>query len=84
MAAIQATPDVLVRVPDNVQVRVVSDAPAARGLRRASRSLAPGTKDLIDALSSAEYTLAAEVELAPTAPRTRASAAPGRMQLPSR
>src|ERR1044071_6888220 len=72
MAEIEAGPGVLVRTPDDVEVRIVQDGPTRRGIRQAATSTAPATGDLKSALSSAGFELTSEVQIAPTRPGTRA------------
>jgi hypothetical protein len=72
MAELDVGGGVLVRTPDDVEVRVVQGNVARRGIRRGSSSAIPGTDALKSALSSSAFTIAAEVEIAPTRPGARA------------
>jgi CHAT domain len=72
MAELDVGGGVLVRTPDDVEVRVVQGNLASRGVRRGSSSAIPGTDALKSALSSSAFTIAAEVEIAPTRPGGRA------------
>ncbi|RQH14815.1 CHAT domain-containing protein [Bradyrhizobium sp. RP6] len=72
MAVIEVASGIVVQSPDDVEVRVVGDGAARRGLRRASTSQMRGTDHLKRALSASDFTIAAEVEMAPTRPGMRA------------
>jgi hypothetical protein len=72
MVEVEAAPNVVVRAPDDVEVHVVSDGPARRGVRRGAQSTAPATSALKESLQSAEFSIVAEVQLVPTRPGTRA------------
>lgn len=72
MAAIEVASGIVVQSPDDVEVRVVQDVASRRGLRRANTSQTRGTDHLKRALSASDFTIAAEVEMAPTRPGTRA------------
>jgi hypothetical protein len=72
MAEFDAGAGVLVRTPDDVEVRVVQDGPVRRGARRGTASAIPATDALKSALSLSDFTIAAEVEIVPTRPGTRA------------
>lgn len=72
MAAIEIANGIVVQSPDDVEVRLVQANASRRGLRRASASQMRGADDLKRALSASDFTIAAEVEMAPTRPGTRA------------
>lgn len=72
MAEVEVADGVVVRVPDDVEVRAVQDGPQRRGIRRAMPSAVGGTDDLTRALSSADFIIAANIEMAPTRRGTRA------------
>ncbi|MES2196372.1 MAG: CHAT domain-containing protein [Pseudomonadota bacterium] len=63
---------VLVRAPDDVDVRVVQGGPVRRGIRRGNVSTIPGDDLLKQALLSSDFAVAAEVEMVPTRPGRRA------------
>lgn len=72
MAALEVANGIVVRGPDDVEVRVVRDGPVRRGFRRGAASQMSGTDHLRRALSASDFTIAAEVEMVPTRPGTRA------------
>ena len=72
MAEVTAGSNVTVRVPNDVEVRVVSGGPVRRGVRRGAPSAMPASNELKAALSAANLDIVAEVEIAPTRPGTRA------------
>jgi hypothetical protein len=72
MAEVEAGAGVLVRTTDNVEVRVVQHAAVRRGARRAMPTGFSAAEELKSALSSAGFSLAAELELVPRQPGTRA------------
>jgi hypothetical protein len=72
MAELEVAVGVLVRTPDDVEVRVVQGGPGRRGVRRGTASMMPGTDALKGALSSSDFRIVAEVEIAPTRPGSRA------------
>jgi hypothetical protein len=72
MAEFDAGSGVLVRTPDDVEVRVVRDDAVRRGIRRWTASAISASGDLRSALSSSDFTIAAEIEIVPTRPGTRA------------
>jgi hypothetical protein len=72
MAEFDAGAGVLVRAPDDVEVRAVRVGSGRRGVLRGSSSTVPATDILKSALSLSDFTVAAEVEIAPTRPGTRA------------
>lgn len=72
MAELEVAAGVVVRSPDDVEVRVVQGGAVRRGLRRGTASQASGTDALKGALSASGFTVAAEVEIVPTRPGTRA------------
>lgn len=72
MAALEVANGIVVQCPDDVEVRVVQDGPVRRGLRRGAASQMSGTDHLRRALSASGCTIAAEVEMVPTRPGTRA------------
>ncbi len=72
MAEVNAGSNVTVRVPDDVEVRVVGGGPARRGVRRGAPSAMAASAELKAALSAANLDIVAEVEIAPTRPGTRA------------
>jgi hypothetical protein len=72
MTEFDAGAGVLVRAPDDVEVRAVRAGSGRRGVQRGSASTLPATDLLKSALSLSDFTVAAEVEIAPTRPSTRA------------
>ena len=72
MAEYNAGIGVLVRAPDDVDVRVVQSGPVRRGIRRGNVSTIPGNDVLRQALLSSDFAIAAEVEMVPTRPGGRA------------
>jgi hypothetical protein len=72
MAALEVANGIVVRSPDDVEVRVVQDGPVRRGVRRGTASQMSGTDHLRGALSASDFTIAAEVEMVATRPGTRA------------
>ncbi|WP_084803267.1 CHAT domain-containing protein [Bradyrhizobium sp. NAS80.1] len=72
MAALEVANGIVIQSPDDVEVRVVQDGPVRRGLRRGAASQMSGTDQLRRALSASDFTIAAEVEMVPTRPGTRA------------
>lgn len=72
MAAIEVANGIVVQSPDDVEVRVVQNGAPRRGLRRATASQMRGADHLKRTLSASDFTIAAEVEMVPTRPGTRA------------
>jgi hypothetical protein len=72
MAALEVANGIVVRSPDDVEVRVVQDGPVRRGVRRGTASQMSGTDHLRRALLASDFTIAAEVEMVPTRPGTPA------------
>ncbi|MFB6449790.1 DUF7379 domain-containing protein [Bradyrhizobium tunisiense] len=71
MAAIEVANGIVVQSPDDVEVTVVGGGALRGGLRRAAISRMSGTDHLRRALSASGFTIAAEIEIAPTRPGTR-------------
>lgn len=72
MAALEVATGIVVRSPDDVEVRVIHNGPVRRGFRRGTASQMGGTDQLRRALSASDFTIAAEVEMVPTRPGTHA------------
>ncbi len=72
MAEVPAGSNVIVRVPDDVEVRVVGGGPLRGGVRRGAPSSIAASDELKAALAAANLDIVAEVEIAPTRPGTRA------------
>lgn len=61
-----------VRTTSDVEVRIVQGGVPRRGLRRGAPSTSAATNDLKDALKAADFQVAAEIQLVPKQPGTRA------------
>jgi hypothetical protein len=72
MAELEVANGIVVRSPDDVEIRIVRDGPVRRGFRGGTASQISGTDHLRRALSASDFTIAAEVEMVPTRPGTRA------------
>ncbi|WFU22067.1 CHAT domain-containing protein [Bradyrhizobium sp. CB1717] len=72
MAELEVANGIVVRGPDDVEIRIVQDGPVRRGFRRGTASQIDGANQLKGALSASDFTIAAEVEMVPTRPGTRA------------
>ncbi|TFV49218.1 DUF7379 domain-containing protein [Bradyrhizobium niftali] len=72
MAELEVANGIVVRSPDDVEIRIVQDGPVRRGFRRGTASQISGADQLRGALSASDFTIAAEVEMVPTRPGTRA------------